>query len=70
MPLNEHVATHDVSLRMNNSFGAKYGVEGAPLSLDGRTPRVRLVWILEGGSSAPRLVTAYPLEEERNDTGT
>lgn len=38
--------------------GARYTVDGVP---DGRTPRVRTVWIVEPGSSGPRLITASPI---------
>lgn len=59
--LLEHGASHEVFLGGNNPFGVKYVVEGPLRTPDGRSPRVRSVWILETGSSAPRLVTAYPL---------
>lgn len=68
--LLEHAATHEVYLRVNSQYGAKYIIEGALQTPIGRTPQVRSVWILENGLSAPRLVTAYPLEEEPHDPRT
>ena len=41
--------------------GARYTVDGAIQTPDGRTPRVRTVWIVEPGGSGPRLITAYPI---------
>jgi Domain of unknown function (DUF6883) len=38
---------------------------GSMVSPDGRNPLMRTVWILEKGEDAPRLVTAYPLQEAR-----
>ena len=44
---------------------ARYAIDGPLESPDGRNPLVRTVWMLEKGSTAPRLITAYPLEERR-----
>ena len=43
--------------------GQRYEVDGELNTPDGRTPRVRTVWQLDHGEVAPRLITAYPLEE-------
>lgn len=40
--------------------GVRYTVDGSMQSPDGRTPRVRTVWIVERGDP-PRLITAHPL---------
>lgn len=42
--------------------GRKY-VEGTIQSPGGISPRIRTVWIVDRGRLAPRLVTAYPLQE-------
>jgi hypothetical protein len=44
-------------------FGPRYEVEGELSCPDDRRPRVRTVWQMDKGHIAPRLITAYPLEE-------
>jgi hypothetical protein len=44
-------------------FGPRYEVEGELNAPDGRRPHVRTVWQLDKGQSAPRLITAHPVEE-------
>lgn len=57
-----HANTQPVIEITKSAYGTKYRIEG-PLSCpDGRTPRIRSIWILDIGSEIPRLVTAYPLE--------
>lgn len=48
---------------VESSWGKRYSVDGAIETPDKRQPRprVRTVWILETGSQAPRLITAYPV---------
>lgn len=41
--------------------GTRYTVDGPMQSPDGRTPRVRTIWIVEPGRPGPRLITAHPL---------
>jgi hypothetical protein len=65
--LPEHGASHEVFLSATNPYGVKYIIEGPLRTPDARSPRVRSVWILATGSSAPRLVTAYPLQEDPDD---
>jgi hypothetical protein len=40
--------------------GIKYIIEGVLAAPRGASPRIRTVWILETGETAPRFVTAYP----------
>ncbi len=47
----------------NTGFGPRYEVEGELIAPDGRRPRVRTVWQMDIGQSAPRLITAHPAEE-------
>lgn len=61
--LREHGQRHEVSKVKESVFGPRYEVEGALPAPDGRAPRVRTVWQLDKGEPAPRLITAYPLEE-------
>lgn len=44
-----------------SQHGARYTVDGPLQTPDGRTPRVRTVWIVEPGESGPRLITAHPV---------
>jgi hypothetical protein len=48
---------------MESSHGKKYIVDGEIVSLIGKTPVVRTVWIVDRGQTIARLVTAYPHEK-------
>ncbi|OGA40584.1 MAG: hypothetical protein A3G24_19300 [Betaproteobacteria bacterium RIFCSPLOWO2_12_FULL_62_13] len=62
--LREHGQLHEVTKVKQSVFGPRYEVDGTLPAPDGRTPRVRTVWQHDRGQQlAPRLVTAYPLEE-------
>lgn len=62
--LLQHASTHEVKGSIETRHGVKYIIEGDMQTPDGRTPRVRSVWIVDVGKDVPRLVTAYPLEGE------
>jgi hypothetical protein len=61
--LREHGQRHDISKVKETGFGPRYEVEGELDAPDGRRPRVRTVWQVDEGQIAPRLITAYPLEQ-------
>lgn len=61
--LLEHGASHEVTAVRQTGFGPRYAVEGRLLTPDGRNPLVRTVWQMDKGEVAPRLITAYPLDE-------
>jgi hypothetical protein len=61
--LREHGGQFEVNKVKETGFGPRYEVEGELLCPDGRRPRVRTVWQMDKGQIAPRLITAYPLEE-------
>ncbi len=61
--LREHGQNHDVVKTHETGFGPRYEVEGELQAPDGRKPLVRTVWQQDSAASAPRLITAYPLEE-------
>jgi len=61
--LREHGRRYEVSKMKETGFGPRYEVEGELLCPDGRQPRVRTVWQMDKGQIAPRLITAYPVEE-------
>lgn len=61
--LRHHGQTYEVKRIQETGFGPRYQVEGELNSPDGRSPHVRSVWQLDEGEVAPRLITAYPLED-------
>ena len=61
--LRHHGQTHEVKRAQETGFGPRYQVEGRLGAPDGRSPRVRSIWQLDHGEVAPRLITAYPLED-------
>ncbi|HVS25592.1 MAG TPA: hypothetical protein VMU03_17835 [Gammaproteobacteria bacterium] len=54
-------ASNVVVAILESTHGVRYTVDGLLQAPDGRTPKVRTVWIIEQGRTAPRLVTAHPL---------
>ena len=58
--LKRHAAAYEVAESQDTEFGTRYIIEGALETPDGRAPGVRVVWFVERGETAPRLVTAYP----------
>ena len=61
--LREHGGTHETIRAHETGFGPRYIVEGELNTPVGRRPRVRSVWQFDKGAIAPRLITAYPLED-------
>lgn len=61
--LGVHGKTHEVKHIHKTKFGPRYEVEGHLPAPDGRSPCVRSVWQFDEGEVAPRLITAYPLED-------
>lgn len=61
--LLEHGRSHDVARVSQTGFGPRYAVEGRLKTPDGRHPHVRTVWQMDDGEVAPRLITAYPLDQ-------
>ncbi len=62
--LRLHGTTHAVVKTVESAFGTRYAVDGPLASPDGRAPLVRTVWILDKGTTIPRVITAYPLEDD------
>jgi uncharacterized protein DUF6883 len=60
--LREHGRTHEIVRAHETGFGSRYVVEGELNTPRGGRPRVRTVWQFDKGTIAPRLITAYPLE--------
>ncbi|MCY3023935.1 MAG: hypothetical protein NTW87_33570 [Planctomycetota bacterium] len=63
--LREHGQRHPVARTRQTPFGSQFEVESQLAAPDGRTPCVRTVWQLDRGADAPRLIIAYPLEDEQ-----
>ena len=61
--LREHGQQYELSKEKKTGLGPRYEVEGELPAPDGRRPRVRTVWQVDRGETAPRLITAHPLEE-------
>lgn len=60
--LLQYVIAHEYATEILLDDGIKYVVEGTPQSPDGRNPQVRSVWMIDGGRSSPRLISAYALD--------
>ena len=56
----EHGRTYDVFEVVPTEFGVTYTVEGPLTTPDGRSSRVRSVWMIDRGQTRPRLISAYP----------
>ena len=59
--LKKHGMTHPVVKTVRSEYGIRYCVDGPIETPCGVRPSIRTVWILEEGSSEPRLITAYPV---------
>ena len=60
--LRHAAARFPISKSMASPHGTKYILDGELQTPSGRSPRVRMVWIIDVGSENPRLITAYPRE--------
>jgi hypothetical protein len=61
--LKEQARRYPVATAVDSVYGTRYSVDGGINTPSRREPRpyVRTVWILESGSSQPRLITAHPI---------
>ena len=64
LALCAHGRQNEVTKVTETVYGPRYEVEGELQTPDGRTPRIRTVWQLDLGMVAPRLITAYPCEDD------
>ena len=55
-----HVRANEISGSSQNDFGIIFEIDGELPSPDGRNPVVRVVWMLDNGETAPRLITMVP----------
>jgi hypothetical protein len=63
--LRDRGSSHPVSRVTETVFGPRYNVDGKIVTPDGRNPTIRTVWQMDHGELAPRLITAYPIEDLR-----
>jgi hypothetical protein len=56
----EHARQNDVSGVQQTAFGTIFEIDGPLPSPDGRDPVVRVVWMQDIGTVAPRLITMVP----------
>ncbi|MFN0132622.1 MAG: DUF6883 domain-containing protein [Phycisphaerales bacterium] len=59
--LERHARQNNIVTVDQTAFGVRYRIEGPLVCPDGSTPIVRVIWFIERGEDAPRLVTAYPI---------
>jgi hypothetical protein len=62
--LRQVAVNSPVTKSMTSIHGHKYIVDGLLQAPSGRTAMVRTVWIVDTGKDTPRLITAYPREQE------
>ncbi len=58
--LVDHARAAPVIATFETDFGKKYIIEGLIVGPNGQIARLRAVWFVDPGKSAPRFVTAYP----------
>jgi hypothetical protein len=56
-----HASENEIMASQQHRFGTTFEIDGPLPSPDGRNPRVRAVWMIDQGASAPRLITMVPL---------
>ena len=54
----------EVAETTESPHGKKYVIVGRMQSPSGKTPLVQTIWIMDKGTDAARLVTAYPRKDE------
>ena len=58
--LIRHAANNEVVDIVDTQYGPRYHVDGPIETPDGRNPRIRTVWQVDGGTDYPRFITAFP----------
>jgi hypothetical protein len=64
---SELVSSISASSVVESAHGQKYVVDGQIKTPSRRWPSVRTIWIVDRGAELPRLVTAYPFEEKKDN---
>ena len=58
--LKNHSIEREINDVRTNQYGTKYELRCEIITPDQRNPCIVTVWIIENGSDAPKLITAYP----------
>lgn len=56
-----HAEIQPVSVAVYSGYGIRCQIDGLVCCPDGRTPSIRVLWIIDTDADTARLVTAYPL---------
>lgn len=64
MALRQMIRRVPVTISMTTRHGQKYIVDGPLVTPTGQIPPIRTVWVIDSGTDRPRLVTAYPIDQE------
>lgn len=59
--LKKQARSNPVAAKIASAYGIRYSVDGVLQTPDGRSPRIRTVWILEPDTEELRLITAHPV---------
>jgi hypothetical protein len=62
--LRQMVCRFPLTISMTSRHGQKYIVDGTLVTPIGQMPLVRTVWVIDSGTDRPRLITAYPMDQE------
>ena len=57
------VLKNEATLDSTSAFGVKWRVPGVLVGPNGRSLRVRTIWIIPAGEFIPRFVTAFPTRQ-------
>lgn len=63
--LIHHAEQNHVVSVQDTEYGTRYVVEGAIAVPRGGSAAIRAIWFVDRGALAPRLITAYPLQENK-----
>lgn len=59
--LRSLVEFEDIKEKLFSAYGTKYIIDGKIDAPNGKTVKVRTIWILEKGQKRPRFITIYPV---------
>lgn len=62
-----HARANDIAASHRTHFGTRYEIDGPLQTPQGRTPVVRVVWLVEPLENVPRLVTLVPRRIGKDD---
>jgi hypothetical protein len=68
--LLQHASAHEVAASQVSDHGQFFEIVGPLSTPDGRNPTIRSVWLIDSGSSSPRLITIVPSHRSSRVAGT